>query len=61
MMVTAAMIHRVLHCVGFPIDIKEVCVFIGPLFSVFTVLVTFVFTKELFVRLVFGGGTSKFP
>lgn len=50
-MVTAAALYHVLHAVNITIDVREVCVFLAPLFSSLTVLVTYYLTKELKVRV----------
>ena len=57
-MVTAAAVYHVLHAVNITIDVREVCVFLAPLFSSLTVLVTYYLTKELKVRRAWwvGGG-----
>eukprot|EP00731_Ephydatia_muelleri_P011014 Em0005g1600a len=47
LMVTAAALYHVLHAVNITIDVREVCVFLAPLFSSLTVLVTYYLTKEL--------------
>ncbi|TKR71663.1 hypothetical protein L596_019225 [Steinernema carpocapsae] len=47
LMVTSAVIYKVLHMINFTVDIREVCVFLAPLFSSFTVLVTYLLTKEV--------------
>uniref|UniRef100_A0A158Q7V4 Dolichyl-diphosphooligosaccharide--protein glycosyltransferase subunit STT3A n=1 Tax=Elaeophora elaphi TaxID=1147741 RepID=A0A158Q7V4_9BILA len=47
LMVTSALIHRVLHFVHFTLHVREICVFLAPLFSSFTVLITYALTKEL--------------
>lgn len=44
---TSAVIHYVFHLLNIPIDIREVCVFLAPLFSSFTVIITYLFTKEV--------------
>jgi len=36
-----------MHFIHFTIDIRNVCVFLAPLFSSLTALVTYVLTKEL--------------
>ncbi|CAK5075024.1 unnamed protein product [Meloidogyne enterolobii] len=46
-MITSLFIHRILTFLNFTIDIREVCVFLAPLFSSFTVLITFLLTKEV--------------
>eukprot|EP00916_Digyalum_oweni_P009722 GHVL01016392.1.p1 GENE.GHVL01016392.1~~GHVL01016392.1.p1 ORF type:complete len:739 (+),score=67.28 GHVL01016392.1:140-2356(+) len=47
LMCTAAIVHRFLNSLGLIIEIKDVCVFIGPLFSTFTSIAAFLFTKEV--------------
>ena len=47
LMVTSAAIFHVLQYLNVPIDIREVCVFLAPLFSSFTVIVTYLLTMEL--------------
>ena len=44
---TSAFLYHVMHLVNITIDIRHVCVFLAPLFSSFTVLVTYHLTKEL--------------
>ncbi len=46
-MVTSALLYNAMHFLNVTIDIRNVCVFLAPLFSSFTVLVTFWLTKEL--------------
>ena len=46
-MVTSAMLYHVMHFLNITIDIRNVCVFLAPLFSSLTVIVTFILTKEL--------------
>lgn len=47
LMVTSAVIYHVLHFLHITIDIRNVCVFLAPLFSSLTTLVTYQLTKEL--------------
>uniref|UniRef100_A0A914YLM0 Dolichyl-diphosphooligosaccharide--protein glycosyltransferase subunit STT3A n=1 Tax=Panagrolaimus superbus TaxID=310955 RepID=A0A914YLM0_9BILA len=47
LMVTSAFIFKILHYLNFTIDIREICVFLAPLFSGFTVFVTYLLTKEV--------------
>ena len=47
LMVTSAAIYHVLQYLNLPLDIREVCVFLAPLFSSFTVIVTYLLTSEL--------------
>ncbi|XP_009330826.1 PREDICTED: dolichyl-diphosphooligosaccharide--protein glycosyltransferase subunit STT3A, partial [Pygoscelis adeliae] len=46
-MITSAAIYHVLHFFHVTIDIRNVCVFLAPLFSSFTTIVTYHLTKEL--------------
>ncbi|EGD76691.1 oligosaccharyl transferase [Salpingoeca rosetta] len=47
LMVTSTIIFKALHFIHVTIDIRDVCVFLAPLFSAFTTLVTYLLTKEL--------------
>eukprot|EP00010_Vexillifera_abyssalis_P004161 CAMPEP_0201556412 /NCGR_PEP_ID=MMETSP0173_2-20130828/55250_1 /ASSEMBLY_ACC=CAM_ASM_000268 /TAXON_ID=218659 /ORGANISM="Vexillifera sp., Strain DIVA3 564/2" /LENGTH=669 /DNA_ID=CAMNT_0047968679 /DNA_START=162 /DNA_END=2167 /DNA_ORIENTATION=+ len=46
LMTTAGFIYWLLHKLHFTVDIRNVCVFIGPLFSGLTALITYLFTSE---------------
>lgn len=46
-MVTSAVIFNLLQMISFPVDIRNVCVFLAPLFSSFTTIITYALTKEL--------------
>ncbi|EUB64369.1 Dolichyl-diphosphooligosaccharide--protein glycosyltransferase subunit STT3A [Echinococcus granulosus] len=46
LMMTATLFYRLFHLVHLTIDIRNVCVFLAPAFSCFTVFVTFLLTKE---------------
>ncbi|CAG0924217.1 unnamed protein product, partial [Notodromas monacha] len=46
-MVTSATLYNVLHWLNFTVDIRNVCVFLAPLFSSLTTIVTYHLTKEL--------------
>lgn len=46
-MVTSSIIFNALHWLHITIDIRNVCVFLAPLFSAFTTIVTYLLTKEL--------------
>lgn len=50
LMITSAAIYHVLHFFHITIDIRNVCVFLAPLFSSFTTIVTYHLTKELKVQ-----------
>ena len=47
LMVTSAFIYHVLHFINVTIDIRNMCVFLAPLFSSLTTLVTYHLTREL--------------
>ncbi|XP_008543151.1 dolichyl-diphosphooligosaccharide--protein glycosyltransferase subunit STT3A [Microplitis demolitor] len=47
LMVTSATLYRLAQMLNIPIDIRNVCVFLAPLFSSFTTIVTYLLTKEL--------------
>lgn len=47
LMMTSGFIYETLKKVGFPVDIRNVCVFIGPIFAAFTAIVTYLLTKEV--------------
>ncbi|OMJ86981.1 hypothetical protein SteCoe_11377 [Stentor coeruleus] len=46
-MLTAGLIHSSLHTLGFPIDIRNVCVFLAPGFAALTSLAGYFLTKEV--------------
>ncbi|VUZ56323.1 unnamed protein product [Hymenolepis diminuta] len=46
LMMTATLLYRIFHFFHITIDIRNVCVFLAPAFSCFTVFVTFLLTKE---------------
>lgn len=47
LMVTSATLYRILWLLNITIDIRNVCVFLAPLFSSFTTIVTFLLTSEI--------------
>ena len=47
LMVTAGAIHYILHSLNFPVDIRNICVFLAPLFSALTALAAYLFTAEI--------------
>ncbi|PRD28202.1 UNVERIFIED_CONTAM: Dolichyl-diphosphooligosaccharide--protein glycosyltransferase subunit STT3A [Trichonephila clavipes] len=47
LMITSAAIYRILQLVHITIDIRNVCVFLAPLFSSLTTIITYLLTKEL--------------
>lgn len=50
-MITSAAFYHILHFFHVTIDIRNVCVFLAPLFSSFTTIVTYHLTKELKVSV----------
>jgi dolichyl-diphosphooligosaccharide--protein glycosyltransferase len=46
-MVTSALFYHVLNFLNITIDVRNICVFLAPLFSSFTTVVTYLLTKEL--------------
>lgn len=47
LMVTSATLYRLLWLLNITIDIRNVCVFLAPLFSSFTTIVTYLLTSEI--------------
>lgn len=47
LMVTSAVIHRVLSWFALPVDIRNICVLLAPAFSALTAFVTYLFTTEM--------------
>ena len=50
LMVTSAAFYHFAHFLNITIDIRNVCVFLAPLFSSFTTMITYIFTKEIKVK-----------
>ena len=46
-MATSGLIYWILEKIALPIDIKHICVFLAPVFSAFTSITAFFFTKEI--------------
>ena len=46
-MLTSAALYHVMNWLHVSIDVRNVCVFLAPLFSSLTTIVTFLLTKEL--------------
>ena len=44
---TSAVLYHIMHLINVTIDIRNVCVFLAPLFSSLTTIVTYHLTKEL--------------
>merc|ERR1712136_327551 len=47
LMITSGAIHYVLHLLNIPVHIRDICVFLAPVFSGLTALATYFLTKEL--------------
>mmetsp|Transcript_6342 Transcript_6342/g.811 ORF Transcript_6342/g.811 Transcript_6342/m.811 type:complete len:103 (-) Transcript_6342:1738-2046(-) len=45
-MATSSFIFKLCHFLSFPVDIKEVCVFLAPVFSALTALSSYLLTRE---------------
>ncbi|XP_073695527.1 dolichyl-diphosphooligosaccharide--protein glycosyltransferase subunit STT3B-like [Garra rufa] len=50
LMVTAGLIHYILNLVHLTIHIRDVCVFLAPVFSALTAIATFLLTRELWTQ-----------
>ncbi|CAH8486197.1 unnamed protein product [Schistosoma guineensis] len=46
-MMTSSFIYSLLHAINVTMDIRNICVFLAPLFSSFTTLATFLLTSEI--------------
>jgi dolichyl-diphosphooligosaccharide--protein glycosyltransferase len=47
LMLTSAVFYHVLHFLHVTIEIRNICVFLAPVFSSFTTIITYLLTKEL--------------
>ncbi|KAI9229413.1 MAG: glycosyltransferase family 66 protein [Piptocephalis tieghemiana] len=47
LMVTAAMLHNGLRAINIPVDVRNICVFLAPLFSGATAFTTYLVTREV--------------
>jgi len=47
LMITSGAIHYVLHTLNIPVHIRDICVFLAPIFSGLTAISTYLLTKEL--------------
>ncbi|KAH0548453.1 dolichyl-diphosphooligosaccharide--protein glycosyltransferase subunit STT3B isoform X1 [Cotesia glomerata] len=47
LMITSGSIHYILHSLNIPIHIRDICVFLAPVFSGLTAISTYFLTKEL--------------
>lgn len=50
LMVTSYAIYYVLNKLGLPVDIRNVCVFLAPIFAAFTALATYALTRQVTKR-----------
>lgn len=50
LMFTSVFLHSIVHSLNISIDIRQICVFLAPLFSCFTSLTTYLLTRELWSR-----------
>lgn len=46
-MITSTVLYNILHFINITLEIRNICVFLAPLFSSFTTIITFLLTKEL--------------
>lgn len=46
-MATSGVIYNILHALSLPVDIRNICVLLAPVFSAFTAWATYMFTKEM--------------
>ncbi|XP_075222788.1 catalytic subunit 3B of the oligosaccharyltransferase complex isoform X6 [Lycorma delicatula] len=47
LMITSGSIHYILHALNIPVHIRDICVFLAPIFSGLTAISTYLLTKEL--------------
>ncbi|KAK9508465.1 hypothetical protein O3M35_006018 [Rhynocoris fuscipes] len=47
LMITSGSIHYILHLLNIPVHIRDICVFLAPIFSGLTAIATYLLTKEL--------------
>ena len=59
-MITSALFYHFMHFLHITIEIRNVCVFLAPLFSSLTVIVTYFLTKELKVSDFISDNVSRF-
>lgn len=50
LMITSYTIHRVLEIISIPVDIRNICVFLAPVFASFTAISSYFFAKEITKR-----------
>ncbi len=47
LMVTSGFLHNLLHMMNIPINVRNMCVFLAPLFAALTAIATYLFTTEV--------------
>ncbi|XP_067205532.1 dolichyl-diphosphooligosaccharide--protein glycosyltransferase subunit STT3B isoform X2 [Linepithema humile] len=47
LMITSGSIHYILHSLNIPVHIRDICVFLAPIFSGLTAISTYLLTKEI--------------
>ncbi|KYM99134.1 Dolichyl-diphosphooligosaccharide--protein glycosyltransferase subunit STT3B [Cyphomyrmex costatus] len=47
LMITSGSIHYILHSLNIPVHIRDICVFLAPIFSGLTAIFTYLLTKEI--------------
>ncbi|KAI5633040.1 oligosaccharyl transferase STT3 subunit domain-containing protein [Phthorimaea operculella] len=50
LMITSGTIHWILHTLNIPVHIRDICVFLAPVFSGLTAIATYLLTSELWSR-----------
>lgn len=53
LMITSAALYRISWLLNITLDIRNICVFLAPLFSSLTTIITYLLTKELKVQFIF--------
>lgn len=53
LMITSAALYRISWLLNITLDIRNICVFLAPLFSSLTTIITYLLTKELKVKFIF--------
>ncbi|SBS83507.1 dolichyl-diphosphooligosaccharide--protein glycosyltransferase subunit STT3, putative (STT3) [Plasmodium ovale curtisi] len=48
LMIISMIIYNICHSLGFLVDIRNVCIYMGPIFSFFTCIISYLLTKEVY-------------
>ncbi|SBT71265.1 dolichyl-diphosphooligosaccharide--protein glycosyltransferase subunit STT3, putative [Plasmodium malariae] len=48
LMMTSFLIYNICHMLGFMVDMRNICIYIGPIFSFFTCIISYLLTKEIY-------------